>query len=128
MNRLRWKTSDLLLLVLFAGLAFAAYRYYRDPTQSQNARLYLSAYLSLLSIATLGSFFARPGWRRASLGYALFGWCNLAFVLWGGFGLTDSWDAERIIEGSQRGVIFGVLTALMATWFLEPHRKREDRE
>ena len=29
------------------------------------------------------------------------------------------YDAERIVEGSQMGVVFGFLSALVAAWLLE---------
>ncbi|MDB5352077.1 MAG: hypothetical protein JWN86_3324 [Planctomycetota bacterium] len=125
MNGPRWKLSDLLLVVLSAGVAMAAYRYFWQPAPNPNARLYLAAYLALLSTASLGAFFGRPGWRRLFRGYALFGWCNLAFVMWGGFGLSTIYDARRLVEGSQMGVVFGVLSGLVATWLFEPPGVRD---
>ena len=126
MSRTRWKLSDLLLLVAASGLAFAAYRYFWEPAPNPNARPYLSAYLALLAPATLGAFFARPAWRRPSQGFALFGWCNLAFVLWGGFGLSTIYDSERIVQGSKMGVVFGLFSALLSAWLLEPPGGRND--
>jgi hypothetical protein len=120
MTRPRWKVSDLLLLVVACGIAFAAYRYFWQPAPDPNARPYLSAFLALLATASLGSFFARPSWRRPCQGFASFGWCNLVFVMWGGFGLKTIIDARRIVEGSQMGVVFGVLSAILAAWLLEP--------
>lgn len=119
MASVRWKLWDLLLLILACGVAFAAYRYFWKPPPHPNARLYLSAYLVLLAAATLGSFYARPRWRRPAQGFALFGWCNLVFVMWGGFWLTFFPDAERVVEGSQMGVVFGTLSALIAALLLE---------
>jgi hypothetical protein len=40
--------------------------------------------------------------------------------MWGGFGLITIIDAKRIVEGSQMGVVFGVLSAILAAWLLEP--------
>jgi hypothetical protein len=122
----RWRLFDLLLLVFATALAFAAYRYFWNPPPDPNARPYLSAYLALLAPATLGAFFARPGWRRPSQGFALFGWCNLVFVMWGGFGLSTIDDAERIVQGSKMGMVFGILSAFLAAWFLDPPGRRQD--
>jgi hypothetical protein len=120
MTRPRWKLSDLLLLVLACGVAFAAYRFFWQPPPDPNAGPYLSAYLALLATASLGSFFAWPRWRRPSQGFALYGWCNLVFVMRGGFRLTTMGDAQWIVQGSQMGVVFGILSALLAAWLLEP--------
>jgi hypothetical protein len=126
MTRPRWKLSDLLLLVLACAIAFAAYSYFWQPG-TWNTGLYLSAYLALLSPATLGSFFARPGWRRPFQGFALFGWCNLVIVLLRvGFQPTMiSSPLEWIEEGAQMGLVFGVLAALLAGWLLEPPSARQ---
>lgn len=67
-----------------------------------------------LRVAYRSFFHARPTWRRPSQGFSLFGWCNLAFVIRGGFGPSTITDAERIVEGSRMGVAFGVIAALLA--------------
>jgi hypothetical protein len=84
-----------MLLVLACGIAFAAYRSFWWPPPDQNERFHLSAYLAVLVTATLGSFFARPGWRRPFQAFALFAWCNLLFVMWGGFVLSSDYDSHR---------------------------------
>jgi hypothetical protein len=118
----RWKLSDLLLFVLACGVAFAAYRYFLWPPPDDNVRFHLSVYLVALVTATLGSFFARPGWRRPFQAFALFAWCNLVFVMWGGFVLATDYDSHRVVEASKSGVVFGFLSALVAAWLLEPPR------
>jgi hypothetical protein len=125
MHRYAWKVSDLLLLVLSAGLAFGAFRYFWQPAPHPNIYLFLSSYLALLAIATLGSFLGKPALRRPCQGFAAFGWLNLVCVIQGGFEVSTSFDAERIVEGSQMGVAFGAVCALVAAWFLEPPRDTE---
>ena len=120
MIRPRWKLSDLLLLVLACGVAFAAYRYFWWPPPDQNVRFHLSVYLVFLATATLGSFFARPGWRRPFQAFALFAWCNFVFVMWGGFVVSSLYDEQRVVEASNSGVVFGFLSALVAFWLFEP--------
>jgi hypothetical protein len=120
MTRPRFNLSDLVLLIAFAAIAFAAYRYFWQPPPDPNARLYLSAFLVLLSTATLGSFLAHPRWRRAFQGFAALGWCELVCVAWCGFGWDNFSDARRIAEGSQMGMVFGVLSAILSAWLFEP--------
>ncbi len=115
----RWKLSDLLLLILACGVAFAAYRYFWWPPPDPNVRFHLSVYLVILVTATLGSFFARPSWRRPFQAFALFAWCNLVFVMWGGFVLSTDYDSYRVVEASKSGVVFGSLSALVALWLFE---------
>jgi hypothetical protein len=119
------KITDLLILILTVAVGLAAWRHFWVPAPDANARLYLAAYLVLLASASLGAFFAWPRWRRAYRGYALFGWCNFAFVMRGGFGLTTIYDARNLIQGSQSGVVLAVLSALLATLLLEPPRARD---
>jgi hypothetical protein len=57
----------------------------------------------------------------------LYGWFNLIFVQWGGFGLETLFVAERLVQGSQMGVVFGVLTAILAALLLEPADGERDR-
>jgi hypothetical protein len=115
-----WKVSDLLLLVLSAGLAFGAFRYFWQPPPMWNLELFLSSYLALLAIASLGSFLGRPAVRRACQGYAGFGWLSLALVLRGGFGVTTNFQAEKFVQSAQMGMALGAICALVATWLLEP--------
>jgi hypothetical protein len=122
MPRPRWKLSDLLLLVLACGVAFAAYRFFMWPPPDTNGRTYLAAYLSLLTTTSLGSFFARPSWRRSSQGFASFGWCHLIFLMWVCDGLNLRDLGGTIVLGCQMGVVFGVLCAIVAAWLLEPPR------
>ena len=122
MSRHAWKVSDLLLLVLSAGLAFGAFRYFWELSGAPNVRPFLTAYLALLTSATLGAFLGRPSLRRPCQGYAAFGWCNLIFVLWGGFWVNTYFDGVRIVEGSKMGMAFGAVCAIVAAWSLEPPR------
>jgi hypothetical protein len=127
MQRSTWKVSDLLLLVLSAAMAFGAFRYFwRPPPPHPNMMLFLSAYLATLATASLGSFLGRPTLRRPCQGYAAFGWLNLVFVLRGGLGVVNIYDAEAIVEGVQMGMAFGAICALVAAWFLEPPRSADE--
>jgi hypothetical protein len=118
----RWKLSDLMVLIIVCGLAFAAYHLFWEPPPGPNPRGELSAFLACLAIASLGSFFARPTWRRAFQGFAAFGWCELAFVVWRGFAQQTISDVLWISEGSRMGVVLGILCAILAVWLLEPVR------
>jgi len=125
MHRSPWKVSDLLLLVLTAGMAFGAFRYFWQPAPHPNTTLFLSAYLALLAMATLGAFLGKPALRRPCQGYAVFGWLSLVCILRGGFAIVTFVDAQAVVEGSQMGMAFGAICALVAAWFLEPPRESE---
>jgi hypothetical protein len=116
----RWNLSDLVLLVLVCGMAFGAYRHFWQPSPAPSARFFLSTFLACLAIACLGSFFARPRWRRPFQGFAVFGWFELVFGIWAAFETRNPNDPRRIAECSQMGLVFGVLCALLAAWLLEP--------
>ena len=122
MQRQTWRVSDLLLLVLAAGMAFGAFRYFWQPAPHPNMTLFLSAYLATLAIATLGAFLGRPVLRRPCQGYAAFGWLNLLCVLRGGLVISNFYDAQTVVEGSQMGMAFGAICALVAARILEPPR------
>ena len=124
----RWKLSDLMLLILAFAIGLAAYRVYWKPSPDPNARPILSAYLAVLTLASLGSFVARPRWRRPYQGFALFGWCNLVFVVWCGFWLSTIYDAERVVVGCELGILLGLLCALLAGWLFEPACDGANRE
>jgi hypothetical protein len=115
----RFSVRDLCLLIVCIAIALAGYRYLWRPPPDPNARAYFACYLAILSFATLASFFGRQGWRRPCQGYATFGWLNLIFVLWGGFWLSNIYDADRVIHGVRLGVVLGVLCAVLAAWLLE---------
>jgi hypothetical protein len=116
----RWKLSDLIVLVLVCGIGFAAYRLFWLLPPSLNTRFFLSSFLSLLATASLGSFYAYPRWRRACQGFATFAWLELVFVVWGGFWVRSPQDARQVVEGSQMGMVFGLLCAVLAWWLFEP--------
>lgn len=126
MNGPKWKLADLLLLILLVALALGLHRGFWKPYPNPNARPFLSTYLVLLTTASLGAFRARPAWRRPSQGYALFGWCQLVFVLRGGFDLSTMARAEDLVEGAQLGVALSLVAALLAYRFLEPPAARGD--
>jgi hypothetical protein len=114
----RFSVRDLFLLIASLGIALAAYRYLWMPPPNPNARPHLSVYLAILSLTTLGSFLAQPAWRRPCQGYALFAWLNLVLVMYGGFWLSDIYDAERVIHGARLGMSLGLLCALLTAWLL----------
>ena len=116
----RFKISDLIVLVLVCGIGFAGYRLFFLPSPSPNPRFYLSSFLALLATASLGSFCAYPRWRRACQGFATFGWLDLVYIVWGGFWVGQPQHARQVAEGSQIGVVFGLLCALLAWWLFEP--------
>ena len=78
---MRYKVAHLLLFVLASGIAFAIHRSLWGP-QHHNAKIVFGAYLACLVTASIATFYATPRWRRLWLGYAAFGWCWLALVLW----------------------------------------------
>jgi len=78
----------------------------------------LAAYLAVLTITTLGSFFAREKWRRSCQSYSLFAWLNLVFVIYGGFWLRNIYDAERVVHGARLGISLGILCAVLFSWLL----------
>jgi hypothetical protein len=120
MQRSTWKVSDLVLLVLSAAMAFGAIRYFWQPPPHPNAHLFLTSYLAMLAMATLGAFLGRSGLRRPCQGFAASGWLNLICILKGGFGMKTIYDAQAVAEGSQMGMAFGAIAALVAGWVLEP--------
>jgi hypothetical protein len=77
----RRKPSDLLVLVAVCGLAFAGYRLFWLPPPSLNHRFFPSTFLACLSLASPGSFFARPRWRRGFRSFLAFAWLVMIFVV-----------------------------------------------
>ena len=109
-----------MLLVLACGIAFAAYRLFWWPPPEVNATSYLAAYLALLTTTSLGSFFARPSWRRPCQGFAFFNWCNFVFIIWALDGSRLTIGGWWTVQGCWMGVVLGVLCALVAGWLFEP--------
>ena len=97
-----------------------SYRYLWNPPPDPNARAYLAVFLATLAMTTLGSFFATAELACACQGYAAFGWLMLVCVLWGGFKLSDIYDALRVIHGCRLGLMLGLICAVLAAWLLEP--------
>jgi hypothetical protein len=106
----RFKLSDLVLLVVVFGIVFAAYRLYWSPSSypGLGARANSSAFLACLSLASLGSFFAKPRWRRGFQGFAAFGWLELVFLIW------RHMESQENAELVDMGLLFGVLCAILA--------------
>jgi hypothetical protein len=125
MPRPRLNLSDLLVLIVVCGVAFASYRYFWQGTPQPNARPWLSAFLACLAIASLGSFFGHPRFRRSFQGFTVFGFYELIFVAWGGFWWATARDGLRIAEASKMGIVFGLLCALIAGWLFQPVRQSD---
>lgn len=120
MTRPQWSLAALLSAVLFAGIAAGAYKALWSPDHP-NAWFWLSIGLALLTTATLGAWRGRPAVRRACLGYAVFGWVQLAIVvILFGWPLETIYDAERMVSSVQIGIFLGVLCAIGARWVLPP--------
>jgi len=115
----RFTLRDLFLLVLFVAIALAGYRLLWNPPPDPNAQGYLACYLAILAFATLGAFLGKPKWHRPCQGYAGSGWLNLVCVLWGGFWLSNIYDAVRVIHGVCLGIVLGILVAILSGWLLE---------
>jgi hypothetical protein len=124
----RFSLRDIGLLILCLAIVLAGYRYLWRPPPDPNARAHLACYLAILSFTTLGSFIGRPNWRRPCQGYATLGWLVLVCILWGGFKLSDIYDAERVVHGVKLGIVLGCLCAVLAGWLLEKPGARPEAE
>ena len=121
MTRPRWKISDLMLLIVAAGIVLAGYRTFWEPGRS-NYVLLLAVYLAVLTTGTLASRNLRARWRKGWAGYAVFGWIYFVFVLHAGFGITTIYDAEAAARNTLIGILVGVLCGIAASWL--PDRPR----
>jgi hypothetical protein len=120
MTRPQWSLAGLLSAVMFAAIAAGAYKALWSPDHP-NAWFWLSIYLAVVSSATIGVWRGRPVVRRACLGYAAFGWVQVAIVvILFGWPLTTIYDAERMVSNVQIGMFLGLLCAIAATWLLPP--------
>jgi hypothetical protein len=126
MPKPRWNLSDLILLIVICGISFAAYRYFWQPAPDPNARPNLFSFLAFLTLASLGSFFARPKWRRSCQAFAAFGWLDLILCMWGSLSLKNHEESTLIIECAQIGMVFGLLCGIVAGWLFEPVRQNGD--
>jgi hypothetical protein len=121
MTRLRWKISDLMLLIVAAGIVLAGYRAFWDPNQP-NYVLLLAVYLAVLTTGTLALRNSRGRWRKGWAGYAVFGWIYFVSVLHAGFGITTIYDAQAAARNTLIGLLVGVLCGIAASWI--PDRPR----
>ena len=119
MSKFRWSLAGLMSVLLFVALAAAGYRAFWSD-QHPNASLLVGIDLALVCTATLGAWRGRPVLRRPCLGYALFGWSHLAVVLQLGWRLETIYDAQRIAEQVQSGILLAVLCAIAALWIIPP--------
>jgi hypothetical protein len=108
---MRWKVGQLLVLVLAAAIVLAIYQSLWGPAYV-NAKIVFGAYLACLATATVAVLFTKPAWRRLWLGYALFGWCWMATVLWHFMGMIPDIYAPNMIANCLLGMALGVLSGL----------------
>jgi hypothetical protein len=121
MTRPRWKISDLMLLIVAAGIVLAVYRALWEPGEP-NHWLLLAAYLAILTTATLAACDLQARWRKGWAAYVFFGWAYFVFVLHAGFGITTHVDAESTARNALMGILVGVLCNIAASWL--PDRPR----
>ena len=117
---MRWKVGHLMILVLAVAIIFTIHRSLWGPTW-QNAKIVFGSYLVSLVTASIAAYDSKPGGRRFWLGYAVFGWSWLVFVLRDYLGMVPDAYAPNMITFSILGVGFGVLCAL-ASHFLPEMR------
>jgi hypothetical protein len=115
MTRPRWKISDLMLLIVAAGIVLAGYRAFWDPNQP-NSELLLAVYLAALTTGTLALRNSRGRWRKGWAGYAFFGWIYLVFILHAGFGIETFIDAQIAARRTLIGLFAGALCGIAASW------------
>jgi hypothetical protein len=121
MMRPRWKISDLMLLIVAAGIALAGYRTFWEPGQP-NYVLLLAVYLAVLTTGTLALRNSRGRWRKGWAGYAFFGWVYFVCVHHAGFGITNFFDAQAAAKNILIGLLVAVLCGIAASWI--PDRPR----
>jgi len=124
----RFALRDIFVLTAIVAIALAGYRFLWNPPPDPNAQAYFACYLAALAFATLAAFLGRPHWRRSCQGFAAYGWMHLIFVLWGGFRLSDIYDALRLIQGVKLGFVLGVLVALLSGWLLKEQKLPEQSQ
>ena len=118
----RFTIRDLLLLILAIALFLGAWSFIWESTRSNiysplsdNAGFFFSINLALLAMATCLARYGGPLIRSFAIGYVVFGWMFLVFMLHGGFGFeTDfyrQWSLARLsIFGPMIGLICGIGT------------------
>jgi len=111
---MRWSLGLLLFVVLIIGLALGIHRIFWGHSSYFDSRILFTAYVSVLTTASLGAYYARQRWRRLWLGYSLFGWAYLVLVLRGGFGFTPDVYAENLSKFCVLGLLMGLICALIA--------------
>lgn len=114
MMRPRWRISDLMLLIVVAGIVLAGFRTFWEPGGS-NYWLILGAYLAVLTTATLAACDPQARSRKAWVGYAFFGWVYFVCVLHAGFAGATFIDPEYLSRNAVMGIGFGVLCGIAAS-------------
>jgi hypothetical protein len=127
MNTPRWRILDMLILVLFVGIAVGGIQLLWTPT-TPNAEIKMSLFLAVLTFACLGARFCRSRIQRLCVGFALYGCLHLVFVLRCGFKRETFLDAENLAMGSMIGLVVGALCAIVSFELLPPPTIRETTE
>jgi hypothetical protein len=103
---MRWSVSRLLYITLIACLVFGAAVAFRGDAYF----FFQTANLVMLTFTSLGAYYSSPHWRRAWLGFAIFGWTYLVIVL----RLLDG-NADTVVIGWIAGGISSLMAMLLPT-------------
>ncbi len=106
-----WKIAHLVLLVLAVSVGLTVQRSLWGANYN-NAKIVFGVFLISLVMASVASFSTKPRWRRLWMGYTVFGWAWLVFVLRDYLGLIPDVYSSNMIDYSLLGMAFGFLCAL----------------
>ena len=129
--RFRFTIRDLLSLILLVAAVLAAFQMGWDSSRtnpyspwSDNARFISAINLLLLPITTAVCFFGRATIRRFAIGYTIFGWLYLLFVLHP-IPLDNFDDRWLLSRGAMVGTILGAICGRVCHGLLPPPKENK---